>query len=120
MFYEIAITFFCVNLSAVLNSRPCRSIRPHPTFDKTHFLLPLLQVHLQLLLDHLAGYFNGLVLGGLTVSDGVRGCLDLLRLTVGSYSEGVLNYNQMLRKVALYGKTGPCILPIQNSFLRFF
>jgi hypothetical protein len=35
-------------------------------------LLPRLQVHLQLLLDHLVGYFYGLVLGGLTISDGVR------------------------------------------------
>jgi hypothetical protein len=39
----------------------------------THlFLLPQLQVLLRLLLDHLVGYTYGLVLGGLTISDGVR------------------------------------------------
>lgn len=38
----------------------------------THLLLSRLQVLLQLLLDHLVGHFYGLVLGGLTISDGVR------------------------------------------------
>lgn len=64
MFYRIAVTlsvsrqYWTIDLVAL--------IRLYAKFEKTHL------VHLQLLLDHLVGYLYGLVLGGLTISDGVR------------------------------------------------
>ena len=41
-------------------------------FEKIYLLRPQLRVHFQLLLDHLVGHLYGFVLGGLTISDGVR------------------------------------------------
>ena len=73
--------FFCVSFSVVSNYRLrgfdfcyVRKTHPLPSYR--------FQVLLQLLLDHLVGYFYGFVLGGLTISDGVRQTLTVIDMCV--------------------------------------